>query len=189
MSIKEKVAYLKGLAEGLGLDPESKSEKLISVIIDTLSDIVDEIEELGENALDIGEELDTLSDDLADVEEFLFDNDLDDDLDDLDDFDDFDEDDEDEDDEDDDVFDDDESGCELCGRRGVIYTVECPSCNADIRLSDADLMRGSKTCSSCGELLEFDFDEDEDEEEEEAELGDDEEESTSAEEAEVEDDA
>ena len=34
MEITEKVAYLKGLAEGLALDAESKEGKLISVIIE-----------------------------------------------------------------------------------------------------------------------------------------------------------
>ena len=37
MSLKEKVAYLKGLAEGLGLESESKEGKLLLCVIDTLS--------------------------------------------------------------------------------------------------------------------------------------------------------
>ena len=36
MEISEKVAYLKGLAEGLALDTESKEGKLIAAIIDVL---------------------------------------------------------------------------------------------------------------------------------------------------------
>ena len=163
MSIKEKIAFLKGLAEGLGLNPESKVEKLISVIIDTLSAMADEIEELNENALDIGEELDAISDDLADVEEFLFDDDDDDDDDDdFSDFDDFDDDDDD----DDDDFDDDESGCEFCSRDGFSYEVECPSCGAEIELRESDLILDSVRCTSCGEELEFDFEDDEDNEDE-----------------------
>ena len=150
MSIKEKVAYLKGLAEGLGLDPDSKVEKLISVIIDTLSVVADEIEELNENALNIGEELDAISDDLADVEEFLFDDDDDDD-DDFGDFADFDDD-------DDDDFDNEKTGCSFCGAGNFSYEVECPSCGAEIILEESDLMHDSVKCSSCGEQLEFDFD-------------------------------
>ena len=65
MTISEKVAYLKGLAEGLNLDVEkSKEGKLIS--------------DLEENALALGEEIDVLSDDLADVESVVFDEDEDD---------------------------------------------------------------------------------------------------------------
>ena len=42
MGISEKVAYLKGLAEGLDLDTESKEGKLIAAIIDVLDDMADE---------------------------------------------------------------------------------------------------------------------------------------------------
>ena len=72
MSLKEKVAYLKGLAEGLVLDADTKENKLMSVVIETLADMAEEIDSLNENALDIGEELDAISEDLADVEEFLY---------------------------------------------------------------------------------------------------------------------
>ena len=155
MSLKEKVAYLKGLSEGLGLDAESKEGKLITVIIDTLSEMAAEIEELSENALDIGEELDAISSDLADVEEFLFD-DEDDDFDDYDDFLDFDEDD----------YDDDECDCEYCGNGKFSYDIECPSCGAEIHLEESDLLNDSVKCHSCGEVLEFDFDDVDDEDEE-----------------------
>ena len=73
MTISEKVAYLKGLAEGLNLDTEkSKEGKLISVMIGILEEIGLSIEDLEENALALGEEIDVLSDDLADVEEVVF---------------------------------------------------------------------------------------------------------------------
>ena len=69
MTISEKVAYLKGLAEGLNLDVEkSKEGKLISVMIGILEEVGLSIEDLEENALALGEEIDVLSDDLADVE-------------------------------------------------------------------------------------------------------------------------
>ena len=44
MEISEKVAYLKGLAEGLNLDTDSKEGKLIAAIIDVLDDIALELE-------------------------------------------------------------------------------------------------------------------------------------------------
>ena len=169
MSIKEKVAYLKGLAEGLGLDSGVKAEKLISVIIDTLSVMAEEIEELNENSLDIGEELDAISDDLAEVEEFLFGDEYDDDDDD-DDYDDFDFDD------DDDDYDD-ECGCAYCSGASLSYEVACPNCGAEIELDESDLALDSVICEKCGEELEFDyddsydedFDDDEDESEDEDE--------------------
>ena len=154
MSTKEKVAYLKGLAEGLGLDSDSKADKLFSAIIDTLSDMSAEIEELNENALDIGEELDAISSDLADVESFLYDDDFDDD--DFDDFDIFDDDDED---------DDDDCDCELCKGGSLTYEVACPACGVEIELDEDDLELDSVKCPKCGEELEFDFDGDDDDEE------------------------
>ena len=41
MEISEKVAYLKGLAEGLNLDTDSKEGKLIAAIIDVLDDMAE----------------------------------------------------------------------------------------------------------------------------------------------------
>ena len=148
MSIKEKVAFLRGLAEGLGMDPDVKSEKMISVMLDTLADIADEIEELNENALDIGEELDAISDDLAEVEDFLFGDDYDDD----DDYDDFDFDD------DDDENDNECGGCAYRSGSSLSYEVACPACGAEIELSESDLALESVTCEKCGEELEFEFD-------------------------------
>ncbi len=79
MTISEKVAYLKGLAEGLDLDVEkSKEGKLISVMIGILEEVALSIEDLEENALALGEEIDALSDDLSDVESVVFDEDEDD---------------------------------------------------------------------------------------------------------------
>jgi len=155
----EKVAYLKGLSEGLGLDSESKEGKLISVIIDTLAEMAEEIDELSENALDIGEELDAISDDLSDVETFLFDDDFD-----GDDFD-FDDDDYDDDDE------EDERGCAFCNGPGFSYETPCPSCGAEIVISENDLASDSISCDACGEEFSFDFDDDFEEDEAEFDEG------------------
>lgn len=75
MTISEKVAYLKGLAEGLNLDTEkSKEGKLISVMIGILEEVGLSLEDLEENVTALGEELDAVSDDLADVETVLYDD-------------------------------------------------------------------------------------------------------------------
>lgn len=149
MTVSEKVAYLKGLAEGLGLDKETKEGKLISVIIDTLEDIALELEELNENALDIGDELDALSDDLADVEGVVFGDE------------------EDEDEEDDEDADDSCDCCDdecCCGDDECAYEVTCPSCGEDIIIEETDLENGFITCPKCGDKLEFEFDEDDEKE-------------------------
>ena len=136
MTISEKVAYLKGLAEGLNLDTEkSKEGKLISVMIGILEEIGLSIEDLEENTQALGEEIDVLSDDLSDVEDVVFDEDEDEDEDDYD----FDDDDE--------ELDDEE-----------LYEVTCPSCGDTICITEDMLDEGSVNCPNCGELLEFDFD-------------------------------
>ena len=119
MTISEKVAYLKGLAEGLNLDTEkSKEGKLISVMIGIMEELAMSVEDLEENALNLGEEIDVLSDDLADVEDVVFDEEDDDASEDY----------------DDDWF---EVECPTCGETLVIDDealadgeVECPKCGS-----------------------------------------------------------
>ena len=70
MTISEKVAYLKGLAEGLELDTaKSKEAKLISVMIGILEEVGLSIEDLEENTTALGEEIDAISDDLSGEDE------------------------------------------------------------------------------------------------------------------------
>ena len=119
MTISEKVAYLKGLAEGLNLDTEkSKEGKLISVMIGILE----------ENSQALGEEIDVLSDDLADVESIVYDDE--------------DEMDEDEEDYDDDWF---EVECPTCEESLVIDDealaegfIQCPNCGTKYSLDLSD---------------------------------------------------
>ena len=72
MDISEKVAYLKGLAEGLALDTESKEGKLIAAIIDVLDEMSIRFEDIDDNLVDLEDGLDAVSDDLSEVEEALF---------------------------------------------------------------------------------------------------------------------
>ena len=78
MEITEKVAYLKGLLEGMELDTEKKEGKLIAAIIDVLDDIALEREEMKDYADELGDGLDAVSDDLEDVEDIVFGEDEDD---------------------------------------------------------------------------------------------------------------
>ena len=57
MEISEKVAYLKGLAEGLNLDTESKEGKLIAAIIDVLDDMAEKFAEIDDELCDVEETL------------------------------------------------------------------------------------------------------------------------------------
>mgnify|MGYP003300009002 CR=1 FL=1 len=124
MTISEKVAYLKGLAEGLELDTQkSKEAKLISVMIGILEEIGLSLEDLEENAFALGEEIDVLSDDLADVEDIVYDEDEDEEY-------------------DDDWF---EVECPTCEKTLMIDedaldegVVECPNCGTRYSLDISD---------------------------------------------------
>ena len=130
MTISEKVAYLKGLSEGLNLDTEkSKEGKLISVMIGILEEIGLSIEDLEENTQALGEEIDVLSDDLSDVEDVVFDEDED----------------EDEDDED---YDDD------------WFEVECPTCEEPLVIDDKALADGMIQCPNCHDKFALDLSDD-----------------------------
>ncbi|MGI5971356.1 MAG: CD1247 N-terminal domain-containing protein [Oscillospiraceae bacterium] len=73
MTVSEKVAYLKGLAEGMGIFNQDTNEaKLFKAIIETLEDVGLSIADIEENEAVLGQEIDMISDDLADVEELLF---------------------------------------------------------------------------------------------------------------------
>ena len=145
MTTSEKVAYLKGLAEGLKIDEDKKEGKLISVIIDILEDMALDIEELNENALDLSEEIDELSDDLAIIEDIICEDDFDDD--------------------------DDDDDCCCHGHHHhsgccddefdepMFFEVKCPSCENEITIDEDVLDLGKIQCPNCGEMLEFDIEE------------------------------
>ena len=73
MTICEKVAYLKGMFDGMALDVnESKEAKLIAAMLDVLEEIGLSIEDLEDTCDALGEEVDAISDDLSDVEDVVF---------------------------------------------------------------------------------------------------------------------
>ena len=49
MELKEKVAYIKGLMEGMKFDTESDQGKLITAIVGVLDDMAAEVSDMGED--------------------------------------------------------------------------------------------------------------------------------------------
>ena len=145
MTISEKVAYLKGMADGMELEKEtSKEAKLLTKIIDILEELGLSVEDLDDELEAVSDELDALSDDLSDVETMVF-EDLDDD--------------EDEDDDDDEIDLLDELGDDF-------FEIECPSCGEDLIVDESVLDVGTIMCPNCGDKFSLGlFDEDEAEEE------------------------
>ena len=69
MTISEKVAYIQGLFDGMGLDKsESGEAKVLSEMLDVLKEVADQLETVDSTLDEFGEEIDAISDDLADVE-------------------------------------------------------------------------------------------------------------------------
>ena len=128
MDICEKVAYIKGLAEGLNLDSETKEGKILAAVIDVLGDITEEICDIEDGCDAMLEQLDAVDEDLSAVEELIYDEDDDCDCDDC------------------------------CDCDDDLYEVECPQCHDVIYLDEDMLADEGITCPNCGTELEFDFD-------------------------------
>ena len=148
MTITERIAYIKGLAEGLQLDKETKEGKLFGAIIEALEDIALEV-------TDLTERVDMIDCDLADVEDYI------DDLEEV-----FDEDP----DFDDDFWDDEDDEDE----EGSVYEFECPNCHETVYFDESIFDEDEDfelECPACHAKLEmdslFEFDADEDGEDEE----------------------
>ena len=150
MEILEKVAYMKGLAEGLGLDTKSKEGKLLTVMMDILDGVAQELQDLRADQSDLEESLDAVSDDLNDVEMLVYEMQEDD-----------------EDEEDGDTY---QTTCPSCGEdiffdedvleEGAIL---CPQCGERLEF---DLTDPSSQCGGCCGSCAGDADEEDEEEDE-----------------------
>lgn len=138
MEITEKVAYLKGLAEGMELNAEKKEGKLLLAIIDVLEDIALELSDIEDAQEELGEGLDAVSDDLEDVEDLLYGGD----------------------------DEDEEYELDDLGEDEDCYATTCPTCEESIYFDESVLEDGEVVCPNCGEKLEFDLKSLEEEEEE-----------------------
>ena len=127
MGISEKIAYLKGLMEGMNVDTESNEGKLFAAVVDVLDEIALEVEDLTDEVMELGDGLDVISDDLSDVEDIVYDE---------------------WDDDDDDDEEDEEEEC---------YATTCPECEEEIFFDDTMLEDGEIICPNCGAKLEFDL--------------------------------
>lgn len=121
MTISEKVAYIKGLAEGLELDSNDKNSKVLKAIIELLEDVALTVEDLEDGCAELCEQIDAVDEDLSNLEDYVYDDE---------------EDYEDEDYEDDEVY---EVTCPACN--DIVYLDEdmlaegeiaCPNCGTNL---------------------------------------------------------
>lgn len=129
-SLTEKVAYLKGLAEGLDLGNDTKEAKIINGMLDVLEEMSKVVTDLEDDHFELTELVDEIDSDLATLEEdvdYLYEEcDCD----------------------DDDDYEDDEH----------YYEITCPKCNESIYLDEDSLFEdGVVYCPECNEKIEFDL--------------------------------
>lgn len=82
MNITEKAAYIKGLMEGMELDADKKETKVLTQLLDLVTDMANDLSDVQEDISQIYDEVDAIDEDLDDIESFMFDEDEDDDEDD-----------------------------------------------------------------------------------------------------------
>lgn len=115
--ISERVAFIKGLAEGMKIDDSTNEGKLLNAIIDVLDDMslaIDDIEEIQD---EMSEQVDGIDEDLAELEKVVYDEE--------------------------DELDFEEIECPYCGEEIEVdldmidedaETIECPHCHEKIEL-------------------------------------------------------
>lgn len=144
MSVSEKVAYLRGLMEGLDIDEDKKEGKLFAAIIDALDEIASDLSDIDEDLTELEDYVEELDEDLGDVEEFVYE-----------------------------CFDDDcdcccdDEDCDCCCDDDCCVEAVCPACNETIAI-DLDEVddEGKVECPCCGAVLEFEIEEEEEADEE-----------------------
>ena len=130
MGITENASYLKGLFEGYEIDTDKKEGKILSKLLDLVSEMAEKIKvleaennELREYVIELGEDLTALEDD--------FYEDSDDEYDDY-----------------DDLNDDEEYDEEM----DDYYEIQCPSCGEKVCFTD-DIDIEELICPACGEKV------------------------------------
>lgn len=141
MTTIEKVAYLKGLFEGMEIDESTKEGKLLKAIVDVLGELAEDHADLEDYVAELTEQVDAVDEDLSSLEDVVYE-------------------------ELDDECDGDCEGCDGCDDwDDDLYDVTCPSCKESFEVDEETLLDGGVDCPNCGEHLEFDIEDDEDEDE------------------------
>lgn len=135
METKESLGYLKGLLEGLDLDDDKKDTKVFKAIIDVLENLTEDVDDITEGMEILADQIDAVDEDLADVEDYLMDDD------------------------------DCDCGCDCdeCDEDYEEFEVECPLCGQEFVVDEDTVLEGVINCPNCGEKLEFEVEEEEDE--------------------------
>ena len=138
----EKVAYLRGMLEGMKFDADSDMGKIVLKLIDIVDDLAHDLTDAEERADVMADYIDELDHDLGEVEEYVYGDDCD-------------------------CCDDDD--CDCCcdddDDDDDLYELECPNCGDKIYITE-DMLNGSIECPNCNTKIDDIEVEDEDESDE-----------------------
>jgi len=127
----DKITLFNNLVKEMGLNGETKEEKLFMAMADALSEMKEILEGYDDTIDSIAETLSDVEESVYELEDEVFGNDVP-ELDDYDDYDDGDE----------------------------IYDITCTGCDKTITVDYDALDSGSVKCPECGELIEFTIEDD-----------------------------
>ena len=136
MTLNEKAAYIKGLAEGLELDAKSKEGKIIAAILDLVTDMAQSVSDLEEDVEYLNDYIEEIDEDLGEVEEILVEDDCDCDCDDC-----------------DCDCDDCDCDCDCEFDDEDFFEIDCPSCGETVCF-DGSIDPEDLICPACGEKFE-----------------------------------
>lgn len=118
--LKERVSYLKGLADGMQIGESTNEGKLLKAMVEVLDDMALSIEDLEEVQEELSQQVDFIDEDVSQLENIIFD-------------------------EDDEDFCSDNIECPYCNEEIDVddsmidfdkCVIECPSCHKQIEFSD-----------------------------------------------------
>lgn len=133
MTLTEKIAYIRGLAEGLKLDESKDEVKVLNAIMELLEDMTVAVADLEDLYDEMSEQVDEIDEDLANLEDDYYEDDCD-------------------------CCDCDCDCDDFCDCDDTVYyEVTCGKCGETICLDEDLLLEGEIVCPECGENLEFDF--------------------------------
>ena len=138
MTITEKIAYLKGVADTLELNKGDKKDQLILSMLDAMEDMALSVCDFEAGLDELGAQVDEIDEDLGTLEEEFYD---------LDDYED---------------CDGDCENCEEdCGFDEDMISAICPQCGTEIVATVEELEKDEIICPSCNAKLEFTYVDDE----------------------------
>lgn len=137
MGFANKAAYIKGLIKGLELDESTKEGKVLRAMSKLMMEMAVELDDLGQDVDAISEEIEDLDDFLREV---LLSGKVDEEED----------------------GGDDEDGEDITG---PCYEVDCPNCGETVYVTEADLEEKEAFCTSCGKSFGIELAEEEGDEE------------------------